>query len=57
MFRTRILPIVFIIWGSLVVLRVAAGDINSGAYGAGQVAAAVVGAIVVVSAVRSLRRA
>ena len=56
MFRTLIVPVIFIIWGALVALRVLFGEHQGGAYGAGGIAAGVFVAVMVFAGVRALMK-
>lgn len=58
MFRTQILPAIIALWGAAIVIHtLSAGTDGSGAYGAGQLAASIVGIIMVVLGVRALLKA
>ena len=54
MFHTHILPAVIAIWGAALVINTLGGTTGSGAYGAGQAAAGVFGAVMVFAGVRAL---
>jgi len=56
MFRARILPAVIAVWGALIVLRLLVNGTSDSAYGAGQLAAGLLGLVMVVAGVRSLMR-
>jgi hypothetical protein len=57
MFRSRILPAIIAVWGALVALNVFLTGTEGGAYGAGQLAAGVIGVVMVAAGIRALRRA
>ena len=56
MLSSRIIPVILIIWGALVVLRVLFGGNGGGAYGAGQLFAGLIGALMVFAGIRVLVR-
>jgi hypothetical protein len=54
MFRTRILPAIIALWGVAIVINTFGGAGGSGAYGAGQMAAGILGIVMVGAGVRAL---
>ena len=57
MFRSRILPSIVAVWGTLIVVRLLLTGTQGGAYGAGQAFAGVLGALMVAAGVRALLKA
>ena len=57
MFRARILPVIIALWGALIVLRLLLNGTSGGAYGAGQLAAGLLGLVMVAAGARALVRA
>lgn len=58
MFRTQILPAIIALWGAAIVIHTLTnGTDGSGAYGAGQLTAAVVGIVMVILGGRALLKA
>jgi hypothetical protein len=58
MFRSQILPALIALWGAALVLNIViSGPDGSGAYASGQLAAGVLGAVMLFAGVRAVRKA
>lgn len=58
MFRTQVLPAIIALWGAVIVINMLInGPDGSGAYATGELAAAVIGVIMVILGVRAVVKA